>query len=83
MTSVAPSERRLVGTGSAAAELGIDPATLWRWERKGLVKPTSRTIGGQARWDVDDLQEQVRKHLEQSESDGLVDAAPPPQEPET
>ena len=65
MTSVAPAERRLVGTGRAAAELGIDPATLWRWEQRGLVRPSTRTIGGQARWDLDELREQVRRHLDE------------------
>lgn len=65
MTSVAPRERRLVGTGRAAEELGIDPATLWRWERQGYVTPATRTIGGHARWDLDDLREQVRRHLDE------------------
>lgn len=90
MTSVAPRERKLVGTGRAADELGIDPATLWRWEQRGLVTPASRTIGGQARWDIDDLREQVRAAYEEGRGQdddrppfapGLADAPRHPDEP--
>ena len=90
MTSVAPRERRLVGSGRAAEELGIDPATLWRWEQRGLVTPTTRTIGGQARWDLDELREQVRAAYEQGRGQedgppfapGLADAPRHPEEPD-
>lgn len=89
MTSVAPRERRLVGSGRAAEELGIDPATLWRWEQRGLVTPETRTIGGQARWDIDTLREQVRAAYEGGRtrdedppfSPELADAPKHPDEP--
>lgn len=50
-------------TADAARELSIDPSTLARWARAGIVKPAIRTAGGQARWDLDDLQRQVNEHL--------------------
>ncbi len=52
-------ERSLLTTGQAANALGIDPATLWRWEKRGLVTPETHTIGGQARWQLDKLRGQV------------------------
>lgn len=51
--------RRLVGTGAAAAAIGVDPATLWRWEKDGRVAAELRTAGGQLRWDVDRLRRQL------------------------
>ncbi len=56
-------ERHLVRTADAARELSIDPSTLARWARAGIVTPARRTAGGQARWDLDDLQHQVDEHL--------------------
>jgi len=53
---------RLVATGEAARELGIDRTTLARWADAGLVTPTSRTLGGHLRWDLDDLRRQIAKH---------------------
>ncbi|NWJ69612.1 MerR family transcriptional regulator [Pseudonocardia sp. ICBG1122] len=50
----------MVGTGAAAAAVGVDPATLWRWERAGRVKAELRTAGGQLRWDIDRLRAQLR-----------------------
>lgn len=50
---------KLVGTGEAAKQLGIDRTTLGRWAAAGLVAPAFRTVGGHLRWDVDSLREQV------------------------
>lgn len=58
-------ERRLVRTADAARELSIDPSTLARWARAGIVKPATRTAGGQARWDLTDLKRQVDAYLDQ------------------
>lgn len=44
----------------AAGQLGIGLSTLQRWAAQGIVTPAWRTPGGQARWDVDDLREQLR-----------------------
>nr|WP_238592012.1 MULTISPECIES: MerR family DNA-binding transcriptional regulator [unclassified Pseudonocardia] len=46
----------------------MSPATLRRWARAGRVKPAERTLGGQDRWDLHDLREQVRRITEQGES---------------
>lgn len=55
-----PEERRLVSTGDAARHIGVDRSTLGRWVAAGYVRPTRKTIGGQYRWDLDDLEEQLR-----------------------
>lgn len=52
-------KRRLVGTGVAATELGVDPATLWRWAKAGVVEPELRTAGGHLRWDLESLRRQI------------------------
>lgn len=53
--------RRLVPTGVAAAELGIDGSTLSRWRRAGIVRPAMVTAGRHARWDMEDLRRQIRE----------------------
>jgi len=58
MTVVADATR-LVTTGQAARELGIDPTTLQRWAHAGIVKPAWRTAGGHMRWDLEQLREQA------------------------
>lgn len=66
--------RRLVGTGAAAAAVGVDPATLWRWAKAGRVHPEMRTAGGQLRWDTDRLRHQLEA--------GQEAPAPDPDAPE-
>ncbi|ALE72588.1 hypothetical protein AD006_12375 [Pseudonocardia sp. EC080610-09] len=61
-------DRVLIRTAEAARALGVSPATLRRWARAGRVKPAERTLGGQDRWDLHDLREQVRRITEQGES---------------
>lgn len=46
-------------TGKAAAALGVDPATLWRWQQSGRITPSWVTPGGHARWDVAELRKQL------------------------
>lgn len=62
-----PPLGRLVGTGTAAREVGVDPATLWRWAKSGYVRPELYTAGRQARWDIAKLRRQL---------DGLQEAQP-------
>lgn len=51
---------RFVSTGTAARELGVDSATVWRWQRRGTITPAWVTPGGHARWDMTRLREQLR-----------------------
>lgn len=50
----------LVPTSVAAKAIGIARSTLNRWRDEGTVTPTLVTAGGHARWDIEDLREQLR-----------------------
>ena len=50
----------LVATGAAAKAIGVAHSTLARWWMEGAVTPALVTPGGHARWDLDDLREQLR-----------------------
>lgn len=50
---------KLVSTGVAAKELGISRYTLVRWWQDGAVTPQYVTAGGQGRWDMDELRQQL------------------------
>jgi predicted site-specific integrase-resolvase len=61
------AQERLIGNGEAARELGLTQASLARWVRQGKLRPTVVTPGGQARWRLDDLREQLeqmRRHTD-------------------
>jgi len=49
-----------VPTGVAAAAIGVAHSTLARWWKEGFVVPALVTPGGHARWNVEDLREQLR-----------------------
>ncbi len=56
-------EDRLLTTTEAARAIGVSRGTLYRWWKgEGVVEPDSVTIGGQARWDLEDLRAQIRRH---------------------
>lgn len=50
---------RLVPSGAAARAVGVDRATLWRWQTDGKVTPDQVTAGGQARWNIERLRRQL------------------------
>lgn len=50
----------LVPTGIAAKAIGVSRGTLARWWSEGTVAPALVTPGGHARWDIEDLREQLR-----------------------
>lgn len=51
--------KRYATSREAADHLGIAVSTLQAWAAKGLVTPKWRTPGGQARWDIADLERQL------------------------
>ena len=48
-------------TAEAAKLLGIHPSTLRRWDEKGVLRPSIRTLTGERRYTEADL-EAVRKN---------------------
>jgi len=55
-------ERKLVNTSQAARALDVHPSTIWRWQKRGEIKPAWITPGKQARWDLDELRDQLGIH---------------------
>jgi len=51
--------KRYVTSRKAADHLGIGVSTLQAWAARGLVTPAWRTPGGQARWNIADLERQL------------------------
>lgn len=54
------AHKPLLSTGAAAAAFGVSRGTLARWWAEGIVTPALITPGGHARWDIEDLREQLR-----------------------
>jgi excisionase family DNA binding protein len=52
---------RLLTTGELARELGLSARSLARWAQEGQLKPTLVTPGGQYRWELEDVREQLRR----------------------
>ena len=48
---------------AAANRLGVHPSTLRRWDHKGILRPSIRTLTGERRYTEADL-EAVRKNKE-------------------
>jgi predicted site-specific integrase-resolvase len=59
------ARERLLTTREAADFLGIDRRTLGRYARDGLLKPTVVLPTGHLRWDLEDLQRQMREIRQQ------------------
>jgi hypothetical protein len=51
--------RRYLTTKQAADAIGVAVSTLQSWAAKGRVAPKWRTPGGQARWDLAELKQQL------------------------
>ena len=52
---------RLLTTGELARELGLSARSLARWAQEGQLTPTLVTPGGQYRWELEDVREQLRQ----------------------
>jgi predicted site-specific integrase-resolvase len=55
------AEGPYVTTSEAARAIGVARQTLARWWHDGYVRPALVTPGRQARWDVEDLKQQLRE----------------------
>ena len=65
---------RLISCKTAAALLGVSPATVTRWARSGRLRPV-RTLGGHGRYVREVIEQVVRdlgmlRRLEQEEGRG-------------
>lgn len=60
----------LMQTEVAAQALGIDPGTLYRWGRLGVVQPVV-SIDDQHWWNVEDARAQVRKIRDGQQGSGV------------
>ncbi|MCC5697380.1 helix-turn-helix domain-containing protein, partial [Klebsiella pneumoniae] len=58
---------RLIASSELARELGVSRSTIARWVQNGWIKPALVTAGGQARFDLDDIKEQLRQRQLQQE----------------
>jgi hypothetical protein len=52
---------KLLSTGEAAKALGISARSLSRWATERKVEPTLITPGGQFKWNLDELREQLKR----------------------
>jgi excisionase family DNA binding protein len=52
---------RLLTTAEIAAELRVNVKTVREWARSGRIKPTATTPGGQYRFRLDDVLEQLNQ----------------------
>jgi excisionase family DNA binding protein len=65
----------MLTTGEAARAVGVSRSTLARWHQEGVVKPAIVTVGGHARWFLDDLRAQIIAIRERDQPPGPPMAA--------
>jgi 8-oxo-dGTP pyrophosphatase MutT (NUDIX family) len=53
-------DNRLRSTAEVAEWLGVTVGTFQRWAKEGIVTPALRLPGGEYRWDLADIREQLR-----------------------
>jgi DNA-binding transcriptional MerR regulator len=59
--------KRLITTAEAARELGVSRSTLGRYVRLGLLTPTRTLPSGHHRWDMEELERQLRELRQRDE----------------
>lgn len=52
--------RRLLLTSELARELGVSTRLIQAYRQEGTLVPTAETPKGHARWDLEDVREQLR-----------------------
>jgi DNA-binding transcriptional MerR regulator len=55
------ARRRWITTGELARELGLSVRTIQRYRADGLITPEIVTRGGHGRWDLEKVQDQIRR----------------------
>lgn len=73
-----PDPPHLVSSSAAARALGVNRATLWRWQRDGLVTPVLHTAGGHLRWNIDQLTHQLTNAREAPMTEAATTPEPQP-----
>jgi len=58
---------KLLTTGQVADALGISARSIARWAREGKLTPALITAGGQYRFRLDEVKEQLRELRQRSE----------------
>lgn len=53
--------RKLLTSGEVADEFGLSPRTISRYAREGWITPDVITAGGQYRFDLDRVREELRQ----------------------
>jgi predicted site-specific integrase-resolvase len=51
-----------VRSTDVARALGVDPSTVYRWERAGIIRRDATTAGGQARYNLAKVRQQLAEH---------------------
>ena len=72
---------RLVNTETAAADLGVDRTTLFRWYQRRYVTPAVVTPSGHLRWDLQHLRWQLSTRKEVEMEPETHPATDPEQQP--
>ena len=65
-----PTDARDLTPAEAAAFARVRPATIRQWVRRGILTPTFRTLGGQARFALLDVA-RAEARLRQEQRSGL------------
>lgn len=71
-----PQPKKLLSTGKAAQAIGVSSTALWNWWKSGKVHPVLVTAGGQARWDLAKLEQQLEALADKE--DQMEEADPQP-----
>jgi DNA-binding transcriptional MerR regulator len=53
--------RNLMTSSELADALGLTARTIQRYRKRGDLVPAEVSLGGHARWDLDDVREQIKK----------------------